>query len=194
MSEIKTICVHLGKSGRVDPAFKELARATGEFIAKQGWKLVFGGAKIGTMGILADGAMQAGGHVTGVIPEFLNSVEPFHGELSELIVVKSMHERKKIMADMADAFVTLPGGLGTLEELAEVLTWRQILLHDKPVVLMNCNNFWGPFVDLLEHFKNTHYMLPEHMTLFKIIEKIEDLPLALSNNQPDRRNHYSQWI
>lgn len=194
MTEIKSICVYTGKSGRVDQSFKDLAFNTGKFIAEQGWQLVYGGSKAGTMGLVADGALSANGRVVGIIPEFLHQhVERQHTGLTELVVVEDMHERKKMLADRADGFLILPGGFGTLDEFFEILTWRQISLHDKPIVIMNPDGFWDPLITLIKHMRDTHYVLPEHMTLFRVIDNLADFPEALKNNQPDRRNHYNQW-
>lgn len=194
MSEIKSIAVYLGKSGRVDQKYKDLATETGRFVARQGWRLVYGGSKTGTMGLVADGALAEGGKVFGVITDFLNSIELEHEGLTELVIAKSMHERKKIMLDNADGFIILPGGVGTLDEFFEILTWRQIAIHDKPIVIVNYDGFWDPLLALIEHLRDTQYILPEHLSLFRVVRTLDEVPEALRSNTPDRNNHNMQWI
>lgn len=193
MNKKLNVAVYLGKSGRVQQKYKDLAFETGAFIAKQGWNLVYGGSKTGTMGLVADGALSVGGKVHGVITDFLDRIEQQHENLTELTVVPSMHERKLAMFNRSDAFVILPGGLGTLDETFELLTWRQIDIHDKPVVFLNYDGFWDPLIALFEHLKNELYMLPQHMTLFRVINRLEELPEAIQNNLSDRTDHHTQW-
>lgn len=194
MSEIKSVGVYTGKSGRVDQKYKTLAYDTGKLVAKNGWQLVYGGSKTGTMGLVADGALSEGGKVFGVITDFLHGIEQQHEGLSELKVVSSMHERKKMMFDHADGFIILPGGLGTLDEFFEILTWRQIAMHDKPIVIVNFDGFWNKLIGLIDDLSATNYILPEHLTLFKVVKNLDDVPAAFANNTVDRSNHKSQWI
>lgn len=140
------ICVFCGSSPGRNPVYLEAARELGTVLAKAGHDIVYGGANIGLMGAVADGAMDAGGHVTGVIPAFLVDYEIAHRGISELIVVNSMHDRKKRMADLSDVFLALPGGWGTLEELAEMLTWNQLRVMHKPVGLLNTLDFFDPLL------------------------------------------------
>jgi uncharacterized protein (TIGR00730 family) len=191
---IESVAVYLGKSGRVDEKYKKLAQDVGQFVAKQGWRLVYGGSKTGTMGLVADGALQAGGKVYGVITDFLHGIELQHEGLDTLVVAHSMHERKKLMLDAADAFIILPGGVGTLDEFFEILTWRQIAIHDKPIIIVNYEGFWDPLLALINHLSDTHYILPEHKTLFKVVSDISEIPDAIRSNQVDRNNHNMQWI
>lgn len=148
---MKCITVFCGSSSGNREIYTEHAAATGRFLAQQGIDLVFGGGKVGLMGVLADSALESGGRVTGVIPGFLKTKEVAHEKLTELIVVKTMHERKALMHEMSDGFMALPGGYGTLEELFEMLTWGQLGLHPKPVGVLNINGFFDHLLLLLDH-------------------------------------------
>ncbi len=141
------------------------ARAIGTDIARRGFHLVYGGGNIGLMGVVADAALAAGGRVTGVIPHFLASKELAHSRLSELRLVESMHERKALMADLADAFVALPGGFGTLDEFCEILTWAQLGLHSKPCGLLNVEGFFDPLIGQVEKARDAGFMRPAHAEL-----------------------------
>lgn len=141
------VCVFLASSDGDDPGFLELARDTGEAIAARGWELVYGGGFVGTMGVLADAAIDGGARVTGVLPTFMDKVEGAHERVADLLPVGSMHDRKATMHALADGFLVLPGGLGTLEEFVEAWTWTRIGLHDKPIVLLDHLGFWGGFLD-----------------------------------------------
>src|SRR5712692_4643559 len=144
MVAIRALCVFCGSSCPPDPRYRAAARALGELTAVSGITLVYGGGQVGLMGEIADAALAAGGRVIGVIPAGLFDLEVVHRQLTELREVASMHERKQLMYDLSDGFVALPGGLGTLEELAEVTTWSQLGLHAKPVVLLDVDGFWDP--------------------------------------------------
>ena len=150
MADIASLCVYCGSQMGTDPRHRETAAALGRQMAEQGVALVYGGGRIGLMGVVADAVLQAGGKVIGVIPTFLNKVEIGHQHLTELRVVDSMHERKRMMFELADAFVILPGGLGTLDEAFEIITWRQLNLHDKPVILVDHQGYWQPFLRLFD--------------------------------------------
>lgn len=141
------VCVFLASSDGDDPGFVDLARATGEAVAARGWELVYGGGFVGTMGVLADAAIDGGARVTGVLPTFMDKVEGAHERVADLLPVGSMHDRKATMHALADGFLVLPGGLGTLEEFVEAWTWTRIGLHDKPIVLLDHLGFWGGFLD-----------------------------------------------
>lgn len=145
-----TVTVFCGSHGGARPVYREAAAALGAGLARLGFRLVFGGGHVGLMGALADAALAAGGVVIGVIPEFLEKAEVAHAGLAELVVTPSMHARKKLMFDLADAFVTLPGGLGTLDETVEVLTWRQLRLHRKPLFLCDVAGSAAPLLALIE--------------------------------------------
>lgn len=150
MSSPTAVCVFCGSSTPPDPLFGSAARDLGQFLAEASITLVYGGGRVGLMGELADAALGAGGEVVGVIPVGLFSREVGHRGLTELHEVGTMHDRKKLMYDLADGFIALPGGLGTLEEMAEVATWTQLGIHAKPVVLLDVARFWDPMVRLLD--------------------------------------------
>ena len=147
---MRSVCVFCGSSPGANPAYRELARRTGQLLAERGLTLVYGGGDVGLMGVLADAALEAGGSVIGVIPEGLYSAEIAHAGLSELHVVPSMHDRKAMMAALADGFVALPGGVGTFEELLEVFTWLQLGIHDKPVAVLDVDGYWRGLRRLLD--------------------------------------------
>jgi uncharacterized protein (TIGR00730 family) len=144
-----SLCVYCGSRTGVDLAFRDAAREVGTLVGRQGWQLVYGGGRAGLMGEVADAALAAGARVVGVIPRALMTRELGHQGLSELHIVETMHERKRMMAERSDAFVALPGGIGTLEELFEVWTWRQLGYHDKPVGLLNCGGYFDTLLGFL---------------------------------------------
>jgi uncharacterized protein (TIGR00730 family) len=153
MSKIKAICVYCGSSPGTDPGFIEAARQFGQILGENGIRLVFGGGSIGLMGALADSLIRHGGAATGIIPEFLTAKEQPRRLAQEQIITRDMHERKRAMFDRADAFVALPGGLGTLEELIEQMTWAQLGRHKKPILIANVNGFWDPLLALIDHMR-----------------------------------------
>src|SRR5690349_135495 len=146
-----SVCVYCGSRFGASPAFLAAARELGRMIGERGWRLIYGGGNVGLMGATADAALAAGAEVVGVIPERLKSLEVGHQGLTELIVVDSMHERKREMAERADVFVALPGGIGTLEELFEVWTWRHLGYHDQPIGLLNVDGFYDPLLSFMQH-------------------------------------------
>lgn len=150
MAPITSICVYCGSRFGRDPAYSDTARRLGHEIARRGIKLVYGGGHVGLMGVVADAVLEAGGQVAGVIPKHLQDWEVGHNGLTELHVVDSMHTRKQLMFELADAFIALPGGIGTLDETFEIMTWRQLRLHDKPLVILDQGGFWQPFQALLD--------------------------------------------
>ena len=153
MSKINAVCVYCGSSPGTDPAFVKTARDFGKVLAENGVRLVYGGGSIGLMGALASSVIEHGGTATGIIPEFLTAKERPKRLAQEQIVTRDMHERKRTMFDRADAFVALPGGLGTLEELVEQMTWAQLGRHKKPILIANINGFWDPLVSLIDHMR-----------------------------------------
>jgi uncharacterized protein (TIGR00730 family) len=153
MSKINAICVYCGSSPGADPAFAEAARGFGKILAKSGIRLVYGGGSIGLMGALAGAVIDHGGAATGIIPEFLTAKERPLRLAQEQIITRDMHERKQTMFNRADAFVALPGGIGTLEELIEQMTWAQLGRHKKPILIANINGFWDPLLVLLQHMR-----------------------------------------
>jgi uncharacterized protein (TIGR00730 family) len=182
---IRNVCVYCGSSPGHDPAYAAAARSLGRFLAESGVGLVYGGGGLGLMGETARAVLAHGGQVTGIIPEFLSEKEHMLRDVTELIVVDDMHQRKKLMFDRSDAFVALPGGIGTLEELVEQLTWAQLGRHTKPIVLVNVEGFWAPFVTLLEHMKAEGFIRPEMAVRFLTADRAEDvLPTILANALP----------
>ena len=161
MAELRSICVYCGSNAGVRPDYAETAEALGRAIAGAGLRLVYGGGAVGLMGILARAAMAAGGLVTGVIPQFLKDRELMLREVNDLIVTADMHERKKLMFDRSDAFVALPGGIGTLEEVVEMMTWAQLDQHVKPVLILNLNGFYDPLVALFRHMQAEGFLSKE---------------------------------
>jgi uncharacterized protein (TIGR00730 family) len=162
------ICVFCGSSMGFSPRYAEQAAALGKLLAQRGIGLVYGGASVGTMGVVADAALAAGGEVIGVIPEALSSVEISHAGLSELHVVADMHERKAKMAALSDGFLALPGGAGTLEELFEVWTWAQLGLHGKPIGLVDVDGYYGPLVAFADHMVTEGFVKPEYRELVMV--------------------------
>ncbi len=162
---MKRICVFCGSSSGARPEYTDAAITIGTEIVRRGLELVYGGGRIGLMGVVADSVLAAGGRAIGVIPKALMTKEIAHAGLSELHVVESMHERKAMMADRTDAFIALPGGFGTMEEFFEVLTWAQLGLHRKPCALLNTAGYYDGLLALFETFLDQKFVLPEHRTL-----------------------------
>jgi uncharacterized protein (TIGR00730 family) len=162
MSQLKSVCVFCGSSPGADPAYETAARAAGDAIARRGLALVYGGAKVGLMGMVADAALAAGGEVYGVLPQGLAAKELAHTGLTRLEVVGSMHERKARMAELSDAFLTLPGGIGTLEEIFEVWTWGQLGFHAKPAGFLNVAGFYDPLRAFLNHMTDQAFLKALH--------------------------------
>jgi uncharacterized protein (TIGR00730 family) len=158
MVNLTSICVYCGSANGTDPAYAAAAEEFGRVLAQSGIRLVYGGGSVGLMGIMARRVLAEGGRVTGIIPQFLKDREVMLTEVSELIVTPDMHERKRIMFERSDAFVALPGGIGTLEETVEMLTWAQLGRHAKPVVLANVKGFWNPLSDLLGHMQSQGFL------------------------------------
>jgi uncharacterized protein (TIGR00730 family) len=179
MAKIRSLCVYCGASSRVAAVHREAASGLGRLLAAAGIRLVFGGGRVGLMGVIADAALEAGGQVTGIIPEHLDRLEVGHRGAGELIVVGSMHERKQKMFELADGFAVLPGGLGTLDEAFEMVTWKQLRLHDKPIVLIDIADYWKPLIVLIDHMIKEGFTQPAHRGLFGTVTRIEDVIPAL---------------
>lgn len=158
MPAIRSICVYCGSGFGSEPVFKESAAALGRAMAEQGIKLVYGGGNVGLMGTIAHAVLEHGGYVTGIIPDFLKSREKLLDNVQETIVVPDMHTRKRLMFEKADAFVALPGGIGTLEELVEQMTWSQLGQHTKPILMLSINGFWKPLLSLLAHMREQGFI------------------------------------
>ena len=170
-NNIKKISVFCGSRSGNDPQFKNAAIELGKTLVKNNVGLVYGGGKIGLMGVLAEAVLQEGGEVTGVIPEFLEQKELAHPGINTLHVVKSMHERKELISDISDAFIALPGGLGTLDELFEIVTWAQLGLHNKPCGVLNVNGYYNDIINFLIHSVNNEFIQQEFVDMIKFEEK-----------------------
>ncbi|MBV8449039.1 MAG: TIGR00730 family Rossman fold protein [Hyphomicrobiales bacterium] len=191
MRPIRSICVYCGSGDGSDPVFAASARVLGRMMAQAGIRLVYGGGRIGLMGEIARAVLDGGGTVTGIIPEFLKAREVMLADAQELHVVADMHARKKLMFDKADAFIALPGGVGTLEELVEQLTWAQLGRHDKPILIANINGFWGPLLSLFEHMREHGFVRPGLEVKYLVADRIEEaldliLAAARAAAAPDR--------
>jgi uncharacterized protein (TIGR00730 family) len=182
--QMKTICVYCGSSDKLAPAYLEAARAMGAAIAERGMDLVYGAGSTGLMGALADGALRAGCQVIGVIPAYFNTPQLAHSRLSRLEVVNTIHERKARMADLADGFIALPGGFGTLEELLEMLTWAQIGLHQKPIGLLNVRGYFDPLLAMIERAQQEGFIYSEHLSLLSYSQSAEQLLEAMLGYRP----------
>jgi uncharacterized protein (TIGR00730 family) len=175
MSKIKTVCVYCGSGPGTNPRFTEAAEALGKVLAENGIRLVYGGGSLGMMGAVASAVLDHGGKVTGIIPDFLTTKENALKRVQEMIVTPDMHERKRLMFEHSDAFVALPGGIGTLEELVEQLTWQQLGRHTKPVLLANIDGFWEPLLALLAHMRATQFIRPNLSIEILKAERVEDI-------------------
>ncbi|HEY0236589.1 MAG TPA: TIGR00730 family Rossman fold protein [Afipia sp.] len=183
---IKTICVYCGSGPGTDPQFIKSALAFGKILAEQKIGLVYGGGSIGLMGAVATGVLDHGGHVTGIIPDFLTARENAMTRAQEMIVTKDMHERKQLMFERSDAFVALPGGIGTLEELVEQMTWAQLGRHTKPILIANIAKFWDPLLVLLKHMHKTAFIRQGLSVDILTTERVEDIVPKL--RQVETRN------
>src|SRR6476659_1984187 len=175
MNHIKTVCVYCGSGPGSNPRFVEAAIALGRVFAENNIRLVYGGGSVGLMGAVAKSTLDHGGSVTGIIPDFLRSREHMLTRVQEMIVTPDMHERKRLMFEHSDAFVALPGGIGTLEELVEQLTWQQLGRHSKPVLVANIANFWEPLLALLAHMRSTAFIRPSLPLQVLQAERVEDI-------------------
>ena len=187
MAPVRTVCVYCGSGFGRDPAFRAAAEILGTAVAQAGMGLVYGGGDVGLMGTVARAALAAGGHVTGIIPDFLQAREHMLADIQETVVVSDRHTRMRLMFERSDAFVTLPGGIGTLEELVEQLTWAQLGRHRKPVVLVSVAEFWAPLLALFEHMRG-HGFIREGLDLSYLVarEAAEVVPLLrAAGHEPD---------
>lgn len=191
MDNTRLICVYCSSSSNVDPAYFEAATALGAEIARQGYGLVYGGTTVGLMGTVAEAVKANGGMTVGVIPEALHGRGIGHGALDELIITKDMRERKATMEARASAFVALPGGFGTLEELFEILTLKQLGYHSKPVAVLNVNGFYDPLLGLIEHIYEQRFARPDYRALYHFAPDVADLFGYLAAYQPPELR--SKW-
>lgn len=175
MTQLNSICIYCGSGLGADPAFADAAAELGRTLAKENIRLVYGGGSLGLMGVVAKSVLENGGRVLGIIPQFLVNREVMLEGLSELVVTEDMHERKRLMFDNADAFVALPGGIGTLEEVVEQMTWAQLGRHKKPIMLADINGFWAPLIELLQHMNHSAFIRPGFELSYGVARDISEV-------------------
>lgn len=190
----RTLCVYCGSSNRIPESHKLAAGRFGRLMAEAGCRLVYGGGRVGLMGIVADAMIQGGAEVIGIIPEFLHDFEVGHTGVTRLEVVDSMHTRKRRMAELADGFVVLPGGLGTLDEMFEIVTWRQLGLHQKPVVLVNQDGYWTGLLAMIDSMCATGYLRQEHLGLIRVVDDVDAVLPALERLGQPELNVQDKWL
>lgn len=183
---IKSVCVYCASSSNIAPHYKEEAVRLGQLLAERNWSLVFGAGGVGLMGVVASSVLEHGGEAIGIIPHHLRTKEDVQPGLTELYMVDTMHERKQMMVDRSDAFVILPGGFGTMDETFEILTWKLLGLHDKPVVLFNSNGYWDDFLNLIDKIIAEGFASPEHRQLFFVVDSVEQIPESLVKAPEER--------
>jgi uncharacterized protein (TIGR00730 family) len=178
----------------VSEDFKQTARDMGKILAENKITLVYGGGKSGLMGIIADSVMDNGGKVIGIIPTHISDREIQHKGLTELHVVDSMHIRKQMMVDMSDAFVVLPGGIGTLDEMCEIMTWRQLGIHDKPIIIVDKNNYWTPFLNMRDHIIKEGFMREPDLKLTLTVREPQEVLKAIHQSPEEAFDPSTKWI
>ncbi len=189
---MKNVCVFCGANAGRNPIYAETTRQLAAKLAQRGDRIVYGGGCVGLMGVLADEMLRCGGYVVGVVPKFLKDHEVAHEGIQELLVTESMHERKAIMADRSDVVVALPGGFGSLDELFEILTWKQLHLHQKPVILLNTLGFYDHLLQLLNHMVTEGFLKSHNMGLLQVASSIEQLLEIVDSYEPPQLT--GKWI
>lgn len=189
---MRSVCVFCGSSAGANPAYRQVAREMGAALVRRGLGLIYGGGSLGLMGMVADAVLEAGGEAIGVIPGMLDRKEVAHGGLTRMHVVGSMHQRKAKMAELADAFVAMPGGMGTLEELAEVLTWGQLGIHRKPCGLLNVDGYYQPLISFFDHMVTEGLLQSRHRAMILVDEQPEALLDRLASYQPPP--YVQKWV
>ena len=179
---MQTICVYCASSTQINPRYFEATARLGRILADAGLSVVFGGGATGLMGQLANSMLEANGTITGIIPQFMCDQQWHHNELTELIVVETMHERKEKMAQMADAVIALPGGCGTFEELMEVITWKQLGIFSKPIIILNMNGYYNSLINMLHQAVDEKFMREIHKDMWKVVETPEEVLSAIENS------------
>jgi uncharacterized protein (TIGR00730 family) len=175
MTAKKSICVFCGASNNIPKKFLDIGGEFGEILARNDIRLVYGGGDCGVMGAIANASLNAGGQVTGVFPVSLRNIENEHKNLTEIMIVNTMHERKQCMFDRTDAFVVFPGGFGTMDEMFEILTWKQLMLHNKPVIIFNYQGYWNPLIALMKNIIETGFAKPETATFYHVVDDIGEI-------------------
>lgn len=192
--KLRTVCVYCGSSGNVDEIYRAAARDAGTMLAQRGLDVVYGGGNVGLMGLTADAALAAGAQVTGIIPRHIQDREVAHTSLSALIVVDTMHQRKTIMVERSDAFLILPGGFGTMDEFFEILTWRQLKLHSKPVVIANIGGFWDPLLALMDHQIKSGFARESDRSFVIVTDTVEAAIDALFAAPAEAEDPATKWM
>ncbi len=179
---VKTFCIYAASSNKVANVYLEAAAGLGKTLAENKIRCMYGGGHAGLMGALADAMMQNGGEITGVIPQFMVEQSWHHTGLNNLVVTQTMHERKAYMAAIADAAIALPGGVGTLDELMEIITWKQLCIFSKPVIIVNINGYFDPLIQMFEKAIAENFMRVEHGSIWQVVNRIEDVLPAIENS------------
>lgn len=175
MTDKKSICVFCGASNNVDKKFLDIGAEFGKLLASRNITLVYGGGDCGVMGAVANSTMKHGGYAIGVFPRSLRNIENEHQSLTEITIVDTMHERKQNMFERSDAFVVFPGGFGTMDEMFEIITWKQLLLHDKPIVIFNYQGYWDSLIELMKNIIENRFAKAEVVTYYHVVDKLEDI-------------------
>lgn len=191
---LSTVCVYCAISVHVDQYYYEEAAKLGRLLAEEKITTVYGGSSKGMMGALADSALNSGGEVIGIMPRNVKNFELDHKNLTETLFVESMHERKMKMVERSGAFIVMPGGFGTLDETFEVLTWKQIGLHDKPIIIVNINGYWDKLLDLIDHTIQNRFALSENREMFKVVENAEDVIPSLKKEPNTFFSPKTKWM
>ncbi len=181
---VKRVCVYCASSRQCDPAYHEAARELGRILASHDITVVYGGGLVGSMGAMANAALECGGRVIGILPQFMHELEWGHTSLTELIIVNDIHERKRMMISDVDAVIALPGGCGTLEELFEAITWKRLGLYSGPIVLVNTRNFFAPCIELLNRCIEERFMDSRHAAMWSVVDKPGDVLSAIHRAAP----------
>lgn len=182
-----SVCVFCGAQNNVDPRHIAVGRQLGEYLAQADHRMVFGGGDCGMMGAVSNAAMEAGGEVIGVFPDHLRHMEAEHTGITQTVIVGSMHERKKLMFDLSDVFAILPGGFGTMDEMFEILTWHQIGLHEKPVLIFNHLDYWNPLITMMDHIINEGFAKPTNRDYYTVHQSFDELVHSLES-MPRKKN------
>ena len=194
IKELKTVCVYCGSSTKVDQVYLQAARDMGAEIAKSGLGLVYGGGNVGLMGACANAVLEAGGDVHGIIPSHIADKEVEHKGLTRLDVVDTMHERKQMMVDHADAFIILPGGLGTMDEFFEIMTWKQLGLHDKPILVVNIAGYWDHLMMLIDTLVAKGFARQVDKDMLIVVDEVDEVVDALNTAPRETVSPQSKWI
>ena len=191
MSNLKSVYIFCGSSKGLSSKYKDISQKLGQQLAEQNLEIIYGAGNVGLMGVVADAALEAGGKVVGVIPDFLKKWEVYHENLTELIVTETMHERKWIMEERSDSVIVLPDGFGTLDELFEILTWKQLHLHEKPIGILNIDGYYDPLLSHINNMVKEGFVKEINLELFVVANSIDDL---LSKMQNAKATKTGRWL